>query len=250
MRVDKEFLCRQFQRAATSYEGQAKVQDCTAARLMTLLLEYGVGSPQRVLEIGCCTGVLSRRLLHHFPGIDMVLNDLMPDFPSRLQLNLPSLTFLPGDIEGLPLPGCFDLIISSSTLHWLHDVEQLLARLSKHLHPQGCLAFSLYGPNTLKEIRSLTGLGLDYFSQKELAEMLEKYFILRHQSNEEQVVYFPNPLAVLRHLQQTGVNALSRRPWQRQQFEQFCQNYQQHFSSSKGLSLTYHALYFVVHKGL
>jgi malonyl-ACP O-methyltransferase BioC len=245
MKVDKELLCRQFQRAAASYEDQAEVQDRTAERLLALLLQHGTDSPQRVLEIGCCTGLLSRRLLHHFQGLDLVLNDLMPDFPSRLHLNLPSLTFLPGDIEVLPLPGCFDLIISSSTFHWLHEAEQLLARLSRHLHPKGCLAFSLYGPNTLKEIRSLTGLGLDYLSRSALVEVLEKYFVLRHHSEEEEVLYFPSPQSVLRHLQQTGVNALSRRPWQRQQFEQFCQGYQQNFSSPRGLTLTYHALYFV-----
>lgn len=239
--VDKDLLRRQFQRAAASYEAQALAQRQAADELLGLLVLHGRGPFRRALEIGCGSGLLTRRLLARFSSIEeLTINDLAPALPAcsaRLRL-------LPGDIETLPLPGPFDLIISSSALHWLHDLKSLLKKLSAHLNPGGSLAFSLYGPDNLREIKALTGLGLRYSSLAAVAAMLrDSGLAVLHSSEEAAALHFASPQDVLRHLRQTGVNALSREPWSRARLEQFCAEYRARFSASGGVALTYHPMY-------
>lgn len=240
-RIDKELLRSRFQRAAGSYDSQALIQERTAGHLLDLLAQHGGSAPQRVLEIGSGSGLLTRRLLARCCGIEeLTINDLAPALPAcSIRLRL-----LPGDIETLPLPGPFDLIISSSALHWLHDLKSLLKKLSTHLNPGGSLAFSLYGPDNLREIKALTGLGLRYSSLATVAAMLrDSGLAVLHSSEEAAVLHFASPQDVLRHLRQTGVNALSREPWSRTRLEHFCAEYRARFSASGGVALTYHPMY-------
>lgn len=179
-RIDKQLVCRRFQQAAGSYDRQALIQERMAEHLLDLLGEQSSGPQQRVLEIGCGTGLLTRKLAQRISGMEeLVLNDLVPDFASRLPAAAfaPAVRFLPGDIETLPLPGSFDLIISSSTLHWLDDLGSLLTKLNTHLALGGILAFSLYGPDNLREIKELTGITLLCPSLCEIAALLDKIFL-------------------------------------------------------------------------
>jgi malonyl-ACP O-methyltransferase BioC len=241
--IDKLLLCRQFQRAAASYEGQALVQRQAAERLLDLLSQHNGGPFLRALEIGCGTGLLTRRLLARFSGIEeLTLNDLTPDFASRVNAPSPALRFLPGDIETLPLPGSFDLIISSSVLHWIKSLDSLLDKLAAHLRPGGRLAFSLYGPENLREIRALTGLGLQYRSQAEVEAAVRRRFRLLRSSAQTEALHFASPLDVLRHLRETGVNALSRELWSRARLKEFCAEYRARFSADSGVVLTYHPI--------
>jgi malonyl-CoA O-methyltransferase len=250
-RIDKQLVCRRFQRAADSYDRHALIQERMAEHLLDLLAEQSSGPQQRVLEIGCGTGLLTRKLAQRIGGTEeLVLNDLVPDFANRLNATAlaPAVLFLPGDIETLLLPCPFDLIISSSTLHWLHDLGSLLNKLAAQLAPGGILAFSLYGPDNLREIRELTGLGLPCPSLAEIEAMLGSNLALLHSSEERAQLHFASPQEVLRHLRQTGVNALSRRPWSRTRLKQFCAEYCCRFSAGSGVSLTYHPMYCLASK--
>lgn len=255
-KIDKQFVCRQFRRAAASYDRQATIQHRVATQLLTLTVKHIPQDfqPLRVLEIGCCTGLLTKKLLNdkkiHIESL--VLNDLIPDFAQQLPKDLyqpvDKLSFLPGDIEKLSLPGPFDLIISSSTFHWLDDLQQTLKKLLDALSPQGVLAFSLYGPENLSEIKELTGVSLDYLSLYEITAILEKQGLLQESSQEKEVFFFSTPWDVLQHLRQTGVNAIHRTPWTRKELRTFCQEYSKRFSMTsvnQAVRLTYHPLYFV-----
>ena len=250
-KIDKQFICRQFQRAAGSYDRQAAIQQRVAGRLLTMTAEHTGPQPFRVLEIGCCTGLLTGKLLNSGIKVcSLVLNDLMPDFAERLPRKLPvdELRFLPGDIETLALPGPFNLIISSSTFHWLDDVEQTLVKLLAALHPGGLLAFSLYGPGNLPEIKELTGIGLNYHSLSEIVSMLETRCLLEEAHQEKEVFLFPTPREVLDHLRQTGVNSINRRPWTRRELQLFFQEYTKKFQIEQSVRLTYHPLYFIARR--
>lgn len=250
--IDKQIVCRQFRRAADSYDSQAAVQQRTADHLLDLLTRHGSRPPHKVLEIGCGTGLLTRRLAERFGEIqELVLNDLVPDFASRLNTAAlaPAVTFLPGDIESAALLPCtFDLIISSSALHWLANLDSLLPRLAASLTLGGTLAFSLYGPDNLREIRALAGIGMDYLSLPDIEALVSRCFRLVHSSEERDTLYFANPQDALRHLRQTGVNSLSRTPWNRTHLQHFCNKYRKLFSIGYAVSLTYHPLYIVAHK--
>jgi malonyl-ACP O-methyltransferase BioC len=250
-KINKQRVCQQFRRAATSYDRQATIQHRVADRLLTLTTRYIPQRPLRVLEIGCCTGLLTNRLLNNraIKVRSLVLNDLMPDFAERLPKNLRidrnELHFLPGDIEKLPVPGPFDLIISSSTFHWLDNLQQTLTKLLATLAPDGILAFSLYGPGNLPEIKELTGVGLDYFSLPEITSFLKQRSILQESHQEKEVFLFPKPRDVLNHLRQTGVNSIHRTPWTRKELHSFCREYSKRFQIDQAVRLTYHPLYLV-----
>lgn len=259
-KIDKQLVCRQFRRAATGYDRQAVIQHRVADRLLAMTVKYTdqQSQPLRILEIGCCTGLLTGKLLNSGIKVrSLVLNDLMPDFVERLSKDLAvgkrgvdesgidELGFLPGDIEQISLPGPFDLIISSSTFHWLDDLEQTLEKLLAALHPGGILAFSLYGPDNLPEIKELTGVGLDYLSFSKITSMLKKRCLLEEYHQEKEIFLFPEPRDVLNHLRKTGVNSIIRKPWTRQELDFFCREYTKRFQVDQAVRLTYNPLYFI-----
>src|SRR6187549_3584777 len=58
------FRVARFGRAARSYESTAHIQRCLAARLAS---RCDVSTPRAILELGCGTGLLTRRLRERFP---------------------------------------------------------------------------------------------------------------------------------------------------------------------------------------
>ena len=143
-------------------------------RLLNLLHEAAPGlHPADVLEIGCCTGLLTEKTLTRFPGIDhFTICDLVASFEQRvcrrIGIHADKITFLAGDIETVPLADRYDLVISSSTLHWVHDLPGLCANFTTTCTKMALLAFSLYGKDNLREIRTVTGMGLAYRNLEQL----------------------------------------------------------------------------------
>lgn len=241
-----------FSRAVETYDEQAVVQRGIARKLQKIISENLDNPPYQVLEIGCCTGFLTRCLVNSFPQIKHLhVNDLSDEFlkiTTSLEL-AGDIRFLVGDIEKIQLPGRYHLICSSSTFHWFHDLMAVFSKLYNHLLPGGMLAFSLYGPDNLREIRAVSGNGLDYLSLAQVKEgLLKRSFDVVLAKESVQSLVFSDPLAVQEHLRRTGVNALTRSGWSRERQRRFCREYQQHFSTDKGVILTYHPMYLVACK--
>jgi len=250
---DKRKIRQRFARAIATYDRQAVVQREVGERLLRLLAEH-MGEPsRRVLEIGCCTGILTAGLVLQYPGItDLFVNDLVPQFEPMVAARIPAgvrLEFLAGDIETMALPDSLDLVISSSTLHWLENLPELLDRLHARMARNATLCFSVYGPGNLRELREITGIGLDYHSLAQLRQMVGQRFAVV--SCEEELIthHCPDPLAVLLHLRQTGVNALTAEPWSRPRLSDFIRKYERRFGCRGGVGLTYHPVYCLARKG-
>ncbi len=248
MKVEKEKIRSHFACAAKTYDQYAVVQRKTARRLLTLLTEIIENTPEFILEVGCCTGYLTRNLVAVFPDVKIFdVNDLVGEFSEMVSSfgSSGNMRFLPGDIEKIELPEKYDLICSSSTFHWLHDLHALFHKLHAHLAPGGILAFSLYGPENLREIRKITGRGLDYVSSARVRSLLEDIFEVMSAEETVESVIFPDPVTVQDHLRKTGVNALAQQGWNREKQKRFSQRYKQYFSTEKGVTLTYHSMYFI-----
>jgi len=246
VKTDKKQVQLHFARAADTYDRQAVIQHRVAERLLSLVSKYRSDPPNSALEIGCCTGILTRKLVSRFPQLEVLhINDLVEDFSRQVgRIDIPGqVEFLAGDIETIPLPGQYQLIISSSTFHWFHDLAVFFAKLRHHLHGDGLLAFAMYGPDNLQEIRALTGCGLKYPSLKQLVAMLEPHLEVLTATEAREVLFFQNPSAVLQHLRDTGVNALAGSSWSKQRLQEFICQYQNRFSGETGVRLTYHPMY-------
>lgn len=248
MKIDKNKVRIHFERAAQTYDKEATVQQQMGELLLFLLDDHLSAPPDFVLEVGCCTGNLTRMLVDRFPEIKVLhVNDLVEKFDNEI-MNIDlsgDLIFLSGDIEKIRLPQKYQLILSSSTFHWLHDLRAFFEKIKRYLLPGGTLAFTLYGPKNLREIRTLTGTGLDYFSLEEVVHLLELNFEVLVAQQSIQTITFADPYAVLQHFQQTGINALTQGGWSRGKLRSFIKRYQQRFKASKGVSLTYHPMYFL-----
>ncbi len=252
MRLDKQTIRQRFARAAATYDRQAVIQQRVADRLLALLAQAGGPPPRRVLEIGCCTGLLTSRLVRQYGNIKtLYVNDLVSSFKPRVAAAVPAgsdLVFLAGDIEILDPPPALDLVISSSTFHWLEDLPPLLNRLKDRMTPGSRLAFSLYGPDNLREVREITGIGLDYYSLSELRELVGRHFSVLACEEERHTFTFADPLALLHHLRDTGVNALNSGPWGRKRLHSFDREYRHRYGGQEGVTLTYHPLYCLAFK--
>jgi malonyl-ACP O-methyltransferase BioC len=252
MMPDKQLIKLRFEQAAATYEEQAQVQLLVADRLLALLASAMPGAtPARILEIGCCTGLLTEKIIDRFPEVvQLTVSDLVDAFEQCVGRKVGRLSgrvlFLAGDIETVELPCRYDLIISSSTLQWVHDLPRLCRKLANHLTPDGTLALALYGRENLREIRAVTGLGLSYMDLEQLMAVVGTEFELRAAEQSRETLWFPDPISVLHHLRATGVNAIGQqRTWTRRQLNGFLAEYGQRFSGPRGVHLTYHPMYIV-----
>lgn len=252
MRVSKERVRSRFAQAASTYDHQAVIQLQVAQNLLALLKKHVLQPPERIMEIGCCTGLLTARLHQLYTEMaTFYVNDLVPDFQNLVSRRLdhdPRLVFLPGDIESLDIPENLDLIVTSSTLHWLDDISSLFQKLNSSLAPGGTLCFSIYGAENLSQIREITGIGLDYYSIDELKDIVTNLFDMLSCDEERITLPFDDPLAILKHLRETGVNALNTSPWTRSKLDQFVRDYKARFSMNGQVELTYHPIYCIARK--
>lgn len=260
--MDKRLIAARFAKARNTYTREARVQQQVAEKMMQLIATVTTAdglSPmgktsihfRHVVEFGCGTGSYSRILLHTLQPETMLLNDLCPEMEECVKELCDSTTvrFVPGDAEMLDFPKGTDLITSCSTLQWFNDPANFFIRCHQALAADGLLAFSTFGGENMKEIRELTGNGLDYFSLEELQALLSPNFDILHAEEEVVSLPFPTPQAVLKHLKQTGVTGTEKRIWTRSRLQAFCEAYTARFSDTAGnVSLTYHPIYIIARK--
>lgn len=252
MQLNKARIQKCFAGAVSTYDSQAVIQLKMAEKLLHLLGKHLNRTPELILEIGCCTGLLTAGVYDYFSNFStLYVNDLVPDFAPVVAARLdqdPRLVFLPGDIETMQLPTGLDLVISSSTLHWLEDLPALFFRLAAAMTPEATFCFSIYGPQNLREVREITGIGLKYYSPAELKALVGTSFEVLEWTEEAISLSFSGPLDVLRHLRETGVHGIQTVPWTRSRLERFRREYRTRFSQGDEVQLTYHPVYCIARK--
>lgn len=253
MRLDKDRIAQCFLRSLQSYDAAAQVQNKLAGRLMQSLQGVPDATFASVLEIGCCTGTLTEKLCSERPVQKLYCNDLVLEFEDVLQdrfAGKSSVQFVPcfGDIEALPFPCELSLVISGATFQWLSDPHSFLKRLGRELAPGSYLAFSLFGPGTLGEFSSLTGVKLEYVSDEALTETLDADFEILHYETFQDTLFFPTVREILGHIRDTGVGGVSEYKWNKQSLQEFEKGYEETFGTDKGLPVSYSSSCFVARR--
>ncbi len=242
--IDKEKIARSFRRALSSYDEQAIIQKKVSDELVDVISEYPKISFNRVLEIGCCTGMMTKGLLDQFDITTLYINDLVPEFQqavlSRFDENVKS-RIIPvfGDIETETVPDNLDLVVSSATFQWIEDLDILFGRLAGSMKKNGHLVFTQFSAGTLTEFRQLINIGLHYYGEKVLSDILGKYFSIKLMRKKKDVLYFSTPRDVLKHFQETGVGGVSEYRWTTGNLNRFAKEYTKRFGTSKGVPVTY-----------
>jgi trans-aconitate 2-methyltransferase len=92
-----------------------------------------------VVDLGCGTGELTRRLADAFPGSDVLGVDSSPEMLAKAApLGRVGLRFERTAIE--EVAGSWDLVFSHAALQWVEDHERLIPRVFEMVAPGGQLA--------------------------------------------------------------------------------------------------------------
>ncbi len=155
--VDKRQARQAFSRAAEHYDEVAVLQRETGQRLLDRL-DMMLIEPRVVLDVGSGTGAATMDLARRYRkarifALDFALPMLKETRRRGSWLRRPRCVC--GDQEQLPLADdSVDLIYSNASLQWSNNLEQCFSEFMRVLRPGGVLAFTTFGPDTLKELRA------------------------------------------------------------------------------------------------
>lgn len=142
-----------FSAASRFYEEAARAQAISAGFLADLVADLPRPDCPRVLEFGCGTGLLTRKL-HPRLGGDWLVTDLSPAMLEAAASALPGPRYRVMDAESPDLDEGFDLIVSNLAAQWFADLPAAAAKLARLLKPGGHLAFSTLGEDSFREWRN------------------------------------------------------------------------------------------------
>lgn len=176
----KQQVADAFAAATATYDSAAQAQSQAADRLVELVTAAPLPPRPTVLEVGCGTGLLTRRLLPRLNG-DWLVTDLSPAMveAARQAVGADRAQFRVMDAEHPDTPlGMFDLIVSNLAAQWFSDIGRTAHQLRAQLAPGGRLVLSTLGRGSFAEWRAAhDSLGLacgtpDYPTAEALAAQL------------------------------------------------------------------------------
>ena len=249
-----------FLRSLQSYDQHAKMQSDIASQLHQYFLSElknveQFPSMDRVFEIGCGTGFLSKLMLDSLQIEQFYLNDLVaecePFVRSILEQNQVNWQFIYGDIKKIDFPEKLNLVCSSSVLQWVQDVPALLARARQSMNDNAWFVVSSFTPNHFAEVRyvqqqlSQPYAELNYLDKDSWLKLLDADFEISSIQSSIHQKWFLSVADLLKHLRKTGVNGNARQQWNQSKMNAFCQVYEAHFQSEGKVSLSYAPIYII-----
>jgi malonyl-CoA O-methyltransferase len=143
-----------FSLAARTYDRWCVVQASVARSLMAYL--EGVPPPERILEIGCGTGILTELLCARFPEARVTAIDRSPGMIERARGTRAlegRVTWHVADVLDLG-HGAYPLVASSSALHWVTPLDRAFAKVRGFLERGGYFVGALMLRETLAELHA------------------------------------------------------------------------------------------------
>jgi malonyl-CoA O-methyltransferase len=207
---------KNFSKGAANYDKSATFQKYAASELekkiSSCVPELVPGS--KILELGCGTGFLTKRLFSHYPETEITVTDISGQMLELCKTNTNGIKvwkkhFVKCDIEeNLPV-GNYDLIVSSLSFQWILNLRRLAERMKGLLSPGGVLIFSMLVEPTFGTLRkSFSDLNVPYPAPRFLTESdIEKTFMVFNDNifgSDLHREYYPSTIAFLKHLNSIG----------------------------------------------
>ncbi len=219
--LDRRAVAQAFDRASTSYDAAAALQERVRNELMERLAELKL-APLTILDLGAGTGHASRALKRQFPKSLTVAADIAPGMLARARQQsrwLRRFERVRADAYSLPFRnGAFDLVFSSLMLQWCDDLDTVFAEIARVLKPGGALLFSTFGPGTLAELREAWGASdapgnhvNHFFDPHALGRALMQAGLAEPVLDADRtVVDYPDVLTLMRELKAIGAHNVTQ----------------------------------------
>ncbi|ANQ47913.2 methyltransferase domain-containing protein [Flammeovirga sp. MY04] len=245
--LDKSQVQHRFGKNVESYVYEASIQKEICDELYDEIITHEI-TFNNAFEIGCGCGFLTDLLIDHVRQYEV--NDLHRNCTHQLLDKHDHLKFREGDAESISFPSELNLICSASALQWMTDLDVLIEKVNQSLLPDGYFMFSTFGPDNFKQIKEITGNGLEYHELTHWEFLLEKHQFEVIKSWEwKKDLLFDKGTDVLRHIKKTGVNGMSseKSVWNRNKLLKFNEAYNFYQTSGK-VPLTYHPIFIIAKK--
>lgn len=235
MQINPKLIKKQFEKSFNSYDQNAVVQKLMAEKLVKNLSSIKTDF-NSVLELGCGTGILTKELVKKIKFKAYCANDLVEKSKKYVTEIIPNSEFFCGNALKIKSAKKQDLIVSNAMFQWFNNLNNICSHCKKQLNSDGILAFSTFSDKNFNEIRDLTGISLEYKTFEEIKEIVNKNFEILHAEEFEQTLKFNNPLELLAHMKNTGVNSLTTQHWTFKEVKDFCDKYKEKYPE---ITLTY-----------
>jgi malonyl-CoA O-methyltransferase len=156
-RLDRAGVRKAFDRASGDYEAAAVLQARVGDEVLQRL-DFFKLAPDVVLDLGAGTGRVTGELKRRYRRANVVAVDIAPGMLREALRHMRLFRRFGrvcGDVRRLPFADAsVDIAVSNLMLQWCDDLDTAFAEIRRVLKPGGLFAFTTFGPDTLKELRS------------------------------------------------------------------------------------------------
>lgn len=150
-------VARLFSRAAATSGSGLEPQNKVASRLIGMA-PANDRAIRSILEVGCGTGMLTAKALARYPAARLTAIDVACGMVRQMNATLAAggrVRAITADARTFVSDEMYDLILSSSALHWSSPLDATLGNLRNLLRGKGTLAASIMLDGTLGELQRL-----------------------------------------------------------------------------------------------
>jgi malonyl-CoA O-methyltransferase len=260
--VEDRTIAMRFSASSATYDRSAKAQRIAAERLMEMIAS--VPSCERILETGCGTGNLTKKLATMFPDAAIDAFDISEMMIERARLRCAGhrkVKFAVRNLQHIPEVAPYPLVTSCSSLHWAASISEAMKKLSRLLAPNGKLIAQLMIEGTLEELRNARmraapgkpPLGRLPRMDEVATALSEAGLRIAKQTEERIVVAYSSPAELLAGIHEQGVTggsvSRSTAPLTRSELRRLAEEYEASYRSENNeVYATYRAAYFVAER--
>lgn len=215
---DRHIVLERFSRAAERYDEFAIHHRQVASTLSEMIKDF---HPESILELGCGTGILSKRLNGLFPCARKVFTDGASGMVKVCRIKVPPSFLVRHTIWNFEESLCskmFDLVVSSCAAQWVADPVQFAENIASLVIPGGCTAHAIPVKGMLQEFQHSfresggTWNSLNYLTGSQWDEHFRKAGFQIVESRTHRVrVGFSSPAKALRALNGIGASLSGHR---------------------------------------
>lgn len=257
-------VAKSFSSAASTYDKWAKPQEKISNKILDMIPKNI--DPKKILDIGCGTGALIKRLAiiykkTEITGIDIASGMIEQSKKNCFSLQNDKINFLNCNIEKYKCTkNYYDIITSCFSLQWLNNPLSVFKNIYEILNKKGVFIVSLPISGSLKNLISsyyetfnIPMKGLNFRTIEEYSDLLENAGFNYLTTSTEDVYEYFKDFDILKYFKLTGTNLIDQNgntPLTISAVKKLIFVYKKKYSTADGyLPLNFKVLFVICKKG-